>query len=386
MLIRGQESFLLKTNKVELALTKSGGCLGPVTFFPEDPVPITPYAIAPWAEEVLPPDTPPVIAQLRGDWFCSAFGTNQEARQDRCLPLHGETANNEWYAVAGGETASACWLRLGIELPLQGGACEATTALVAGHTVVYQRHDFTGLVGPINPGHHATLLFPDQIGSGRLSFSRIKRAQTFFEPTERPERRGYSSLKADVEIDDLHKVPCVDGSTTDLCCYPARRGYEDIAILCTDPSVALGWSAVTFPEQRFVWFALRNPAQLTCTLLWFSNGGRHFPPWNGRHVNVMGIEDMTGFFHVGLAASCRPNTLTAKGIRTCIEPDIFGRLSVPYVQGVTRIPAGFDCVAAIEAQEGGNGILLHADSGEVVQVPCHAEFLRTGLLPGVKLS
>jgi len=46
--IHGQESFLLKNSSVELALTAQGGCLAPVTFFPEDPVPIRPYAIAPW--------------------------------------------------------------------------------------------------------------------------------------------------------------------------------------------------------------------------------------------------------------------------------------------------------------------------------------------------
>ena len=35
--------------------------------------------------------------------------------------------------------------------------------------------------------------------------------------------------------------------------YPARRGFDDIAILCTHPDVEFGWSAVTFPEERFVW-------------------------------------------------------------------------------------------------------------------------------------
>jgi hypothetical protein len=94
--VHGQESFLLRTRSVELAVTATGGVLGPVTFFPDGPAPIRPYAIAPWAEEALSPDTPPTIAALRGDWFCSAFGENA----GRKLPPHGETANRLWRGIA----------------------------------------------------------------------------------------------------------------------------------------------------------------------------------------------------------------------------------------------------------------------------------------------
>jgi len=119
--LHGQDSFLLKTRSIELALTATGGMLGPVTFFPHDPDPIRPYAIAPWAEEPLPPGTPPVIAALRGDWFCSAFGANAEPYAGRQLPLHGETSNGLWSALDGGESKEGCWLRLSTDLPLQGG-------------------------------------------------------------------------------------------------------------------------------------------------------------------------------------------------------------------------------------------------------------------------
>jgi hypothetical protein len=149
--------------------------------------------------------------------------------------------------------------------------------------------------------------------------------------------------------------------------------------------VALGWSAVTYPEQGFVWFALRDPQQLASTLLWFSNGGRHFPPWNGRHVNVLGVEDITGFFHVGLAASCRPNLLSERGIRTCLAPNAEGRLSISYIQGVARVPRGFDRVAMIEPHRTGGSVVLHAESEVAVEVGCHVDFLRTGTLPGLGL-
>ncbi|HXR92586.1 MAG TPA: hypothetical protein VN750_20150 [Steroidobacteraceae bacterium] len=378
----GRRSFLMKTNCIDLALTVTGGHLAPVTFFPQDAHSIQPYAIAPWWSEPLEPATPSLLANLRGDFFCSAFGCgNMGPSAGTTLPPHGETANGIWHVMAHGSSSSGCWLQLGMELSAQGGHCDAVTALLSGQSVVYQRHDLGRLTGPINPGHHATLAFPATAGAGRLSFSRLKCAFTYPEPMERAETGGRSSLAVDVEITDLRQVPCTDGSMTDLMRFPARRGFEDLVILCTDPTVELGWSAVTFPENGFVWFSLRNPRQLSCTLLWFSNGGRDYSPWNGRHVNVMGIEDMTGYFDMGLAASRLRNPLTDRGVRTSLDPNGEGRISIPYIQGVARIPHGFDQVAEIEALNGGNRILLRADSGIEVTLPCYAEFLKAGQIP-----
>jgi hypothetical protein len=163
----------------------------------------------------------------------------------------------------------------------------------------------------------------------------------------------------------------------DLSRYPARRGFEDVTILCAETSLELAWSAVAFPDAGFVWFALRNPKLLTCTLLWFSNGGRDYPPWNGRHVNVLGVEDMTGFFQVGLGASSRSNALTLRGVQTCLEPR-GGRLSIPYIQGVARIPEGFDRLAAVV--DNVNAVRLIAATGVEVSVPCETDFLRRGEL------
>jgi hypothetical protein len=377
--IRGQESFLLKSNTVDLAVTQMGGMLGPVTFFPQDPCPIEPYAIAPWAEETLPPGTPSMLETLRGDWFCSAFGENLEVYEGagRRLPPHGETANGRWSPLAGAETSRGSWLKLGMDLSLQGGRCVSTTALLADQSVVYQLHELSSLSAPCNPGHHATLAFPDSLGAGYLSFSPFMHARTYFEATERPENGGYSLLRPDVEFANLRAVPCIDGTMTDLTRYPARRGFEDIAILCADPDLEFAWSSVTFAEKGYVWFSIRDPEQLSCTLLWFSNGGRHSPPWSGRHVNVMGIEDVTAFFHVGVAASCRANSLSMSGIRTHLLPDAGGRLSIPYIQGVSRIPAGFDRVANIEPQPQQDRIRLIAESGVTAELCCNIDFLHT---------
>ena len=181
--IRGQASFTLSSDRVHLALTEWGAHMAPVSFFPDEGDPIEPYAIAPWAEEAVEPSTPAVIRGLRGDWFCSAFGANTPAEAACPLPLHGETAGGRWRPLAFERNACGAWVQLGLELPLQGGICRAITALAAGQTMIYQRHDFSGLTGPIAPGHHATLAFPEGAGAGRLSFSPYIYASTPPEPS-----------------------------------------------------------------------------------------------------------------------------------------------------------------------------------------------------------
>src|SRR5688500_1396361 len=95
--IHGQDSFLLETRAVRLAVTKTGAMLAPVTFFPQQAAPIQPYAVAPWAQEAVPADTPAMLRALRGDWFCSAFGENSQTHAGRKLPPHGESANLDWH-------------------------------------------------------------------------------------------------------------------------------------------------------------------------------------------------------------------------------------------------------------------------------------------------
>jgi hypothetical protein len=196
------------------------------------------------------------------------------------------------------------------------------------------------------------------------------------QPTERPESRGYSLLRPGAEFANLQSVPTVTGEVADLSRYPARRGYEDIAMIVSDAEVPFAWTAVTFPRERYVWFALKDPRVLRSTVFWFSNGGRHYPPWNGRHVNVLGLEEVTAYFHSGLAESARINPLSAMGHATsvCLHPD--RPLVVCYIMAVAGIPPGFDRVSAIEMDAAGKeGVTLRAASGKTVGVALDTGFL-----------
>jgi hypothetical protein len=112
-----------------------------------------------------------------------------------------------------------------------------------------------------------------------------------------------------------------------------------------------------------VWFALKDPKVLRETVFWMSNRGRHYAPWSSRHLNVMGIEDVTANFHFGLAASASANPISSKGWPTCVTLDPRQPLVVNYIMGVAAIPTGFDRVAAIEPGADGKTITLRSESG-----------------------
>ena len=171
-------------------------------------------------------------------------------------------------------------------------------------------------------------------------------------------------------------MPLATGGSTSLAAYPARRGYEDLVMLNTDLDVPFAWTAVTFPKQRYVWFALKNPRLLRQTIFWISNGGRHYPPWSGRHTGVMGLEEVTSYFHLGLAESARPNPLSALGIPTCQQLDARKPLEVPYIMGTIPIPAGFGRMRSIEPVPGGDAVTLVSSNGRRITTPINLEFLK----------
>ena len=322
-----------------------------------------------WATEKVDKSLPPVLRVLRGDFFCMPFGGNATPYRGERHQLHGETANSKWKL----ESAEEGHLHLSLQTKIRPGRVDKQIFLRDGQNIVYQRHVVSGMSGPMSFGHHATLRFPDQPGSGLISTSRFAFGQVFPDWFEKPEDRGYQALKPGAEFDSLAAVPTLTGDTADVSRYPARRGYEDLVGLVADPTLTLGWTAVAFPKQRYAWFALRDPRVLTGTLFWITNGGRHYAPWNGRHVNVMGLEDVTAYYGPGLAESVGENPLTRRGYRTCAQLDPAAPLVVNYIFGVAGLPAGFDEVARIEPVAG--GVELRSQSGKSVRAKVQTEFL-----------
>ena len=373
-LILGQPSYSVTTREVKAAVTQVGGHLGPVTFLLGGRS-VQPFSIAPWYSEKHSPEIPPVVRVLRGDFFCMPFGGNEKSFRGEKHPTHGETANNRWRLAGSARKKREVTLRLAMTTKIRPAHVDKRITLVPGQTVIYQEHIISGMRGPMSLGHHAMLKCPDHAGAARVSTSRFIHGQVYVEPVERPEQRGYSILKPGAVFSDLKSVPTVTGALADLSRYPARRGFEDIAILVADPKLPVAWSAVAFPEEGYVWFSLRDPRVLASTLIWMSNGGRHYPPWNGRHCHVIGVEDITGFFHSGLAESAAPNPLSEHGCKThhVLNPKF--PFSVKYIMGVAAIPKKFDRVKNIIVE--GKFVTLASDSGLAIRTPVNTGFLKS---------
>jgi hypothetical protein len=370
----GQPSWKLSSKEIEAYITRIGGQIAPV-IFDRNNRKISPYSIAPWAKEKLPPNTPNIIRALRGDFFCMPFGSNSTPYQREKHPLHGQPANDPWTFESLTQDRGESTLHLSLRTTIRPGRVDKTITLIDGQPAIYSRHIISELSGPMNFGHHAMLKFPSDPGCGIFSTSKFVRGQVFPDQFENPQIGGYSSLKAGAMFDDLTKVPTADGGIADLTHYPARLGFEDLVMLTTDQHQPMAWSAVSFPKQKYVWFALKDPNVLTQTVLWHSNRGRHYAPWSSRHTGVLGIEDITGNFHFGLAESASPNPISKAGHATSFN---FKGLpmTISYIMGCAPTPAGFGAVKSIEPDFQNKKIILQSTSGKAMRLPIHLSFLQ----------
>jgi hypothetical protein len=373
--IHGASSWELKSDRVELNVSETGGHVGPVSFhLPGRQRAIQPYALAPWQATEADPSAPAILKVLRGDFFCLPFGVDRKRSYQKELhPPHGETCNRSWKWKDAGKGQDTSWLDLEMQTSIRAGNVIKHLELRKGHAAVYSSHAISGMKGPMTLGVHPILQFPPGEGSGLISTSGFQFGQVFPELLENPDQRGYSCLKPGSFFQDLKRVPKLDGDMADLSSYPQRAGYDDLVMLATKPCEPFAWSAVSFPKQRYVWFNLKDASILNSTVFWMANGGRHYAPWNGNYRGCMGIEEITGYFDYGIADSLAKNPWSAKGHPTHQKLNSKKNLELRLISGVAAIPAGFDSVQEIVPEKG--KILLRSVSGKQVRVPLDWNFI-----------
>jgi hypothetical protein len=127
------------------------------------------------------------------------------------------------------------------------------------------------------------------------------------------------------------------------------------------------------PDAGDIFLSLKNPADFPVTFLWFSNGGRSYPPWNGRHLGVLGIEEGRAYSAYGHAASIAPNPLSDAGIPTALELKPNGAAEVCHVIGGVPLPKGWSAVAGVDVA--GDLVTLTGDGGQSAAYPFDPAFL-----------
>lgn len=380
--IHSQPSYVVATRQVEVAVTRFGGHMAPVTFFRDSAQPVQPYHITPWQDEKPSKMPAPVLVTLRGDFFCLPFGGNSEAVSGERHPPHGEIVGDAWQVVGTKTSGEVTTLTLGIDTRVRKGRVTKELSLVEGQNVVYSRHTIEGFAGRVPLGHHATLAMPEKEGAVRIATSAFRFGMTCPSLFSDPKQREYQALLPGAKWTDLEKVPAAwkGAPDADLTRQPGRYGYADLVQLANeswDKTGGPAWTTATFADAGYLWFALKDPAVLNSTVFWMENHGRHGHPWNGRN-NCLGLEDVTAFFADGLAASTRENALTQEGVSTAVELSAAQPTAVNYIQGVAKIPAGFENVRTLEFTPG--QVTFVSTTGQRVTAPVRHEFLKTGKL------
>jgi len=381
--LHGQPSYVVASPQVEVAVTRLGGQMAPVTFYRDTDRPVQPYYVSPWQAEPAAEMPAPVLVPLRGDFFCLPFGGNAETVAGEKHPPHGEVAGSAWQAVSVERRGNRSTLTLAIETRARAGRVTKEVSLVDGQNVVYTRHVVEGFTGRAPVGHHAILALPEEEGTVRIATSPLRFGMTAPGVFSDPRQREYQALLPGAEWTDPTKVPALrrDAPEADLTRLPGRYGHCDLVQLVNAPATDgnPAWVAATFPDAGYVWFALKDPTVLASTVLWMEYHGRHGHPWNGRN-NCLGIEDVTACFAAGLATSlAADNPLAAKGVATALEFVAGKPTVVSYVQGVVRTPAGFDRVAGAEFAPG--RVTFVSAAGPRAEAAVAHSFVRDGRLP-----
>lgn len=262
-----------------------------------------PLHSAPWRDEAEVqenPDIPLVNRRLAGDFLCMPFGRDDVEGG----PPHGPTANSPWEVIR--QDVAEAHLRLSV--PVRGATVDNHARMTG--PVLYQTHRVEGGEGAVSFAHHPMSRMAE---GGRLSFS-PKRAVL----TDPVAQYAGHNLWALNQIQPDLILPCEDGGDWDLRTYPAGQAVEDFCVLVEARGARIGWTVLMRNAEDDMLVVLKDARLMPVTMLWVSNGGRDFPPWNGRHRGVIGIEDGCAAGGTGLAAAQGENRLTAMGVPTVL--------------------------------------------------------------------
>ena len=191
-----------------------------------------------------------------------------------------------------------------------------------GHPFLYQRHIFEGGAGALPVANHAMVRLPT---GARISYSPKRWAETPTAPLEGDPQARALDPRLSRPLDRPQPFPARRWRhrRPDLLSdRPGPRGFCDAGRSRRLAARLVGRDA---PGEGDMALMLKNPARLPVTMLWYSNGGRSYAPWNGRHRDVLGVEDGCTWSLYGHAASIARNALSDIGIPTALRLDPDGR-------------------------------------------------------------
>lgn len=321
---------------------------------------------APWLGEKMPEDAAPHLGGLAGDFFCAPFG---DASADDA-PGHGWPANASWTHLGTKRKDGETVARFRLDRRAMGADLVKELRLLDGHPFLYQRHVFTGgRADNMSVANHAMLSLPN---GGRLSFSPKRWWETPEVPLEPDPARGRSLLACPAKTTDPTHFPLAAGGEADITSYPFASRHEDFAIGVEAEGSRLGWTTVARKAEGDLFVSLRNPTRLPMTMLWFSNGGRDYAPWSGRHIGCLGVEEGLNRRMLGDSAGRTPHPLDAAGVPTGLTLELGGAVEVRHVVGCMPWSGDVSIIAVTQVAE---GVEIKSEGTKSQTIPCDLVFL-----------
>ena len=319
---------------------------------------------APWVGSniTLPRGAPRHQARLEGDFFCAPFS---DASVDGA-PLHGWPANGFWHISPSTDHKS---LRCTLDHLAMGATVQKELSLRDGHPFLYQSHTFIGGQAAISAANHAMISLPN---GGDVRFSPKRWFETPADAPEVDPAKGRSSLRYPARSSDPRQFPAADGGTVDLTRYPYGPAHEDFVIGLEAPDSALGWTAVIRPAEGDLFLSLRNPRNLPMTMLWHSNGGRDYAPWNSRHSGCLGIEEGIALPLLDISRRERPDLFNRSGQASALVLTPGSTTTVRHIIGCIAWPTG---EPVRDIQLSGDRLNVIGEQGAARWLPIHADFL-----------
>lgn len=328
---------------------------------------IAPFHRAPWVGDASTQRSnrfPPHLKRLSIDFLCAPFG-HSDVEQ---APDHGWSANAEWLPAAlddfgDGKTASFELCRT-----ILGATVVKKLTVRDGHPFLYQSHHFSGGSGSLPIAYHAMVDLPH---GGAISVSPKVMARTANGPLEFDPLKGSSLLSYPATSERLDRFPTREGTHVDLLTYPLGEGHVDLVMLVERPDNEIGWTVAARPTEGDMAIVLKSPTELPATLFWYSNGGRLYEPWNGRHKGVLGVEEARTYFGAGHAASQAVNDLSSAGYPTTFA--LGGELQIRSVLGACPVFGSSARIRSLERCDGQLNVVN--DDGAGMDFPFDCTFL-----------
>lgn len=290
---------------------------------------VRPFYEAPWIGEPGAVE-PPLLAGMRNEFPCVPFGglypddsvteawapslvasvaEADAAIVDSDLMLHGPCGAADWAFVDADDGGVTLALDYPESSPI--ARLERSVRAVPDAPAIDMTLRITARRACRRPiGVHPNLALPAVTGAlelqpGAFAFGMVHPAGP--EP-------GVSRSAAGAVFDDLARVPLRAGGAGRFDRLPFGHDTEETLQLCGCD----GTVAIVDHERRCRYRLDWDATILPSLLLWISNRGRAYAPWNGRNLCV-GVEPMAGAFDLGTRAALASNPINARGVPTALS-------------------------------------------------------------------